>query len=219
MEQHVISEGREPLSGSIVYVVDDDPSIRGGLSSLFTSVGLHVKAFESAEEFLDAKMPEVPSCLILDIRLRGASGLVLQEESFRQRIRFPIVFLTGYGDIEMATKAMKGGAFDFMTKPFKDQTLIDTVAAALARDGQAIRKERAIADVRDAYDSLTVREQEVIRLVTDGLLNKQIADRLGLSEVTIKIHRGRAMHKLGVRSVPDLIKKLRPVLPSLREAD
>ena len=213
MNPDTIRAGREPALSSLVYVVDDDPSIRGGLSSLLMSVGLQVNAFESADEFLASQMPDVPSCLILDIRLRGASGLALQQESFRKRIRFPIVFLTGYGDIEMATKAMKAGAFDFMTKPFKDQTLIDTVTAALIRDEEALRKEREIAEIRGAYDSLTTREQEVICLVMDGLLNKVIADRLRLSEVTVKIHRGRAMHKLRVKSVADLVKKLGPVLP------
>nr|WP_109477338.1 response regulator [Paraburkholderia sp. C35] len=219
MKHDAIRAGHEAVPGSLVYVVDDDPSIRGSLTTLLASVGLQVRAFESTDEFLAAKKPEVPSCLILDIRLRGGSGLALQEESVRKKIRFPIVFLTGYGDIEMATKAMKAGAFDFMTKPFKDQTLIDTVTAALRRDGDALQKEQVTADIRDAYESLTAREREVIVLVTDGLLNKQIADQLGLSEVTVKIHRGRAMHKLQVRSVADLVKMLQRVLPSQQESE
>ncbi|BCF92739.1 response regulator [Paraburkholderia sp. PGU16] len=219
MKHDAIRVGQEAAPGSLVYVVDDDPSIRGSLTTLLASVGLQVRAFETADEFLAAKKPEVPSCLILDIRLRGGSGLALQEESVRKKIRFPIVFLTGYGDIEMATKAMKAGAFDFMTKPFKDQALIDTVTAALRRDGEALQKERVAADIRDAYESLTAREREVIVLVTEGLLNKQIADQLGLSEVTVKIHRGRAMHKLQVRSVADLVKMLQRVLPSQQESE
>ncbi|MEI6001973.1 response regulator transcription factor [Paraburkholderia bengalensis] len=212
MKEDAVRPGTGSALRPLVYVIDDDPSVRGGLSSLFRSVGLQVNAFESADEFLAAPLPEVPSCLILDIRLRGASGLALQQESFRKRIRFPIVFLTGYGDIEMATKAMKAGAFDFMTKPYKEQTLIDTVTAALVKDEEALRKQKAAADIRKDYEALTRREQEVIRLVMDGLLNKVIADRLGLSEVTVKIHRGRAMHKLHARSVAELVKKLGPVL-------
>ncbi|MBN3766222.1 response regulator transcription factor [Burkholderia sp. Ac-20365] len=219
MKHDAIRVGQNAVPGSLVYVVDDDPSIRGSLTTLLASVGLQVRAFEGADEFLAAKKPEVPSCLILDIRLRGGSGLALQEESVRKKIRFPIVFLTGYGDIEMATKAMKAGAFDFMTKPFKDQALIDTVTAALRRDGEALQKEQVAANIRDAYESLTAREREVIVLVTEGLLNKQIADQLGLSEVTVKIHRGRAMHKLQVRSVADLVKMLQKVLPSQQESE
>ncbi|CAG9261678.1 response regulator transcription factor [Paraburkholderia caribensis] len=212
MKQDDLGVGRETLQGAIVYVVDDDASIRGSLTSLFMSVGIQVQAFESADDFLAAEMPEVASCLILDIRLRGASGLALQQEPFKASVHIPIVFLTGYGDIEMSVKAMKAGAFDFMTKPFKDQDLIDTVAAALRRDGESKRQERLLAGIRDAYGLLTVREREVVGLVADGLLNKQIADSLGLSEVTVKIHRGRAMHKLGVRSVAGLVKKLQHVL-------
>ncbi|MFM0114990.1 response regulator transcription factor [Paraburkholderia nemoris] len=208
MKHDNLGAGREPLPNSLVYVIDDDESIRGGLTSLLMSVGIQVRAFESADDFLAAEMPAVPSCLILDIRLRGASGLVLQEEFFRENIHFPIVFLTGHGDIEMSVRAMKAGAFDFMTKPFKDQQLIDTVAAALRRDGESKRQEGNVADVRAAYGSLTAREREVVTLVAEGLLNKQIADSLGVSEPTVKIHRGRAMQKLGVRSVADLVKKL-----------
>ena len=195
-----------------MYVVDDDESVRGALTSLLMSVGIHVQAFESADDFLAAEMPDVPSCLILDVRLRGASGLTLQQEPFRESVRFPVIFLTGHGDIEMSVKAMKAGAFDFMTKPFKDQDLIDTIAAALKRDAESKRQQRIVADIRQTYDSLTAREREVIRLVADGLLNKQIADHLRLSEVTVKIHRAQAMHKLNARSVPDVVRKLQQVL-------
>jgi FixJ family two-component response regulator len=182
------------------------------------SVGIHVRAFESADEFLAAEMPDVPSCLILDVRLRGASGLTLQQEPFKESVRFPIIFLTGHGDIEMSVKAMKAGAFDFMTKPFKDQDLIDTIAAALKRDSELRRQYRIVAGIRQTYDSLTAREREVISLVADGLLNKQIADLLCLSEVTVKIHRAQAMHKLNAGSVADVVKKLQQVLPVQQRA-
>jgi FixJ family two-component response regulator len=208
-----VGTGTESLPDAIVYVVDDDKSIRGGLTSLLMSVGINVRAFESADEFLAAEMPDVPSCLILDVRLRGASGLTLQQEPFKQSVRLPVIFLTGHGDIEMSVKAMKAGAFDFMTKPFKDQDLIDTIAAALKRDCEARRQDRIVSGIRKTYDSLTSREREVISLVAEGLLNKQIADRLCLSEVTVKIHRAQAMHKLNARSVPDVVRKLQQVEP------
>lgn len=204
---------RESLSDSLVYVVDDDESIRGALTSLLTSVGIKVLAFESADDFLAAEMPDVPSCLILDVRLRGTSGLTLQQHPFRESVPFPVIFLTGHGDIEMSVKAMKAGAFDFMTKPFKDQDLIDTIAAALKRDGELKRQAKIVAGIRQTYESLTARERQVIKLVADGLLNKQIAGQLSLSEVTVKIHRAQAMHKLNARSVPDVVRKLQQVAP------
>ena len=213
MKHDSVGAGSESLRDSIVYVVDDDESIRGSLTTLLMSIGIHVRAFESADEFLAAEMPDVPSCLILDVRLRGASGLTLQQEPFKESVRFPIIFLTGHGDIEMSVKAMKAGAFDFMTKPFKDQDLIDTIAAALKRDSELRRQQRIVAGIRQTYDSLTAREREVIRLVADGLLNKQIADHLCLSEVTVKIHRAQAMHKLNAGSVADVVRKLQQVLP------
>ena len=158
-------------------------------------------------------MPDVPSCLILDVRLRGASGLTLQQEPLRENVRLPVIFLTGHGDVEMSVKAMKAGAFDFMTKPFKDQELIDTIAAALKKDGELKRQAKIVAGIRQTYDLLTAREREVIRLVADGLLNKQIADLLCLSEVTVKIHRAQAMHKLQAHSLPDVVRKLQQVTP------
>jgi len=214
MKHDNVRSGSESLPDSLVYVVDDDESIRGALTSLLMSVGIHVRAFESADDFLAAEMPDVPSCLILDVRLRGTSGLTLQQDPFKESVRFPVIFLTGHGDIEMSVKAMKAGAFDFMTKPFKDQDLIDTIAAALKRDGELKRQEKIVAGIRQTYDLLTAREREVIKLVADGLLNKQIADRLCLSEVTVKIHRAQAMHKLNARSVPDVVRKLQQVLPA-----
>jgi FixJ family two-component response regulator len=212
MEHDDVATGNTALPDSQVYVVDDDPSIRGALISLLTSVGIPVRAFGSAEEFLSAEKPEIPSCLILDVRLRGTSGLNLQQDPFKEAVRIPIVFLTGHGDIEMSVKAMKAGAFDFMTKPFKEQDLIDTIAAALKRDGEIKRQRSFVAGICLTYGLLTVRERQVIGLVSDGLLNKQIASRLCLSEVTVKIHRSQAMHKLNARSVPDLVKKLQHVL-------
>jgi len=214
MKHDNVRSESESLPDSLVYVVDDDESIRGALTSLLMSVGIHVRAFESADDFLAAEMPDVPSCLILDVRLRGTSGLTLQQDPFKESVRFPVIFLTGHGDIEMSVKAMKAGAFDFMTKPFKDQDLIDTIAAALKRDGELKRQEKIVAGIRQTYDLLTAREREVIKLVADGLLNKQIADRLCLSEVTVKIHRAQAMHKLNARSVPDVVRKLQQVLPA-----
>lgn len=213
MKHDNVEARRESFPDSLVYVVDDDESIRGALTTLLMSVGIPVRAFESADEFLAAEMPDVPSCLILDVRLRGASGLTLQQDPFKESVRFPIVFLTAHGDIDMSVKAMKAGAFDFMTKPFKDQDLIDTIAAALKKDSELKRHERIVAGIRQTYDSLTAREREVIILVADGMLNKQIADRLCLSEVTVKIHRAQAMHKLQARSVPDVVKKLQQVIP------
>jgi FixJ family two-component response regulator len=210
--------GSESLPDALVYVVDDDESVRGALSTLLMSVGIHVRAFESADEFMAAEMPDVPSCLILDVRLRGASGLTLQHETFKEHVRIPIVFLTAHGDIEMSVKAMKAGAFDFMTKPFKDQDLIDTIAAALKRDSELKRQQRLIAGLRENYGLLTDRERQVIALVADGLLNKQIADRLCLSEVTVKIHRSQAMHKLNAGSVADVVKKLQQLLPAQQGA-
>ncbi|MBT2794280.1 response regulator transcription factor [Paraburkholderia strydomiana] len=213
MKHDNVIAANESAPDSLVYVVDDDESIRGALTSLLMSVGVDVRAFESIEDFLSTEMPDVPSCLVLDVRLRGASGLTLQQEPFKGSFRIPVIFLTGHGDIEMSVKAMKAGAFDFMTKPFKDQDLIDTIAAALKRDRELKHQHKIVADIRETYDSLTAREREVIRLVADGLLNKQIADLLCLSEVTVKIHRAQAMRKLKASSLPDVVKKLQQLLP------
>ncbi|MGA7781578.1 MAG: response regulator [Paraburkholderia sp.] len=203
----------QSLPESLVYVIDDDESVRNALVTLLRSVGIAVRAFDSADSFLDAEMPDVPSCMILDVRLRGASGLTLQQNAFKDRIRLPIIFLTGHGDVEMSVKAMKAGAFDFLMKPFKEQDLLDTITAALKSDRNLRQRERLVATVRQAYNSLTPREREVIWLVADGLMNKQIADRLCLSEVTVKIHRAQAMHKLDANSVPDVVRKLQQVAP------
>jgi FixJ family two-component response regulator len=193
---------------ALVYVVDDDASICTCLSSLLRSEGIQVRTFDSPTAFLNADMPDIPGCLILDVRLRGASGLSLQQETLREGIRLPIIFLTAHGDIAMSVRAMKAGAFDFLTKPFRDQDILDTVAAALQRDAGQRVQERLWASIHSRYATLTPRECEVAQLVGEGLMNKQIADRMGLSEVTVKIHRGQAMRKMESRSVPDLVRKL-----------
>ncbi len=201
----------QSLSDALVYVIDDDESIRTSLVTLLRSVGIPARAFESADGFLGSEMPDVPSCLILDIRLRGASGLTLQQDAFKGSVHVPIIFLTAHGDVGMSVKAMKAGAFDFLTKPFNDQDLLDTIAAALKSDALFRYQKRLVAGVRYAYESLTSREREVICLVAEGLMNKQIAERLCLSEVTVKIYRSQAMHKLSAHSVPDVVRKLQQV--------
>lgn len=199
------------LPEALVYVVDDDASICSALSSLLRSEGIEVRTFDSPDGFLNAGMPDVPSCLILDVRLRGASGLTLQQETLREGIRLPIIFLTAHGDIAMSVQAMKAGAFDFLTKPFRDQDILDTVASALKRDSELRAQERLVANVQSKYETLTPREKEVVSFVIEGFLNKQIADRVGLSEVTVKIHRAQAMRKMEARSVPELVRKLQQV--------
>jgi FixJ family two-component response regulator len=190
----------------IVFVVDDDPSVREALGSLFRSVGLRVELFGSAAEFLQHKRPDGASCLVLDIRLPGVSGLDFQGQLLKANIRTPIIFMTGHGDIPMSVRAMKAGAVDFLAKPFRDQDMLDAVAAAIQRDQQAREAEQAAAALRTAYESLTAREREVMALVTSGLMNKQAAGQLGLSEITIKIHRGQAMRKMKAKSLADLVR-------------
>jgi FixJ family two-component response regulator len=191
--------------GSIVYVVDDDESIRAALAMLFRSVGQRVELFASTQEFLDFERPDVPSCLILDVRLKGQSGLALQEQIIAADVELPIIFITAHGDIAMSVKAMKNGAFDFLAKPFRDQDMLDAIQSALLRN-EAMRKSHSrAADIRRRYETLTPREQEVMRYVVCGLLNKQIAAEMGLSEITVKIHRGQAMRKMEARSLPDLV--------------
>lgn len=191
---------------SIVYVVDDDISLRDALSSLFRSVGLQVELFGSAAELLQKKLPEIPSCLVLDIRLPGVSGLDFQAQLARSGIRMPVIFMTGHGDIPMSVRAMKAGAVDFLTKPFRDQDMLDAVFSALETDRKQLESDQSIADLSAHYQSLTAREKEVMAFVTKGLMNKQIAGELGLSEITIKIHRGHVMRKMGVRSLADLVR-------------
>jgi FixJ family two-component response regulator len=207
-EPHPSSVGRAGDSKlSVVYVVDDDESTRFALSGLLRSVGLRVETFESSEGFLEFPKYDAPSCLILDVRLRCESGLALQEQIAKSSLRIPILFITGHGDIEMSVKAMKAGAVDFFAKPFRHQDMLDAVAHALTRDGERLAAERSVALIRAAYDSLTPREREVMALVVAGLMNKQIASELNLSEITVKIHRGQAMKKMAARSVAELVRK------------
>jgi FixJ family two-component response regulator len=190
----------------IVFVVDDDPSLRKALGSLFRSVGLQVEVFGSAPEFLQSTLPDVPSCLVLDIRLPGPSGLDFQTELAKANIHIPIIFVTGHGDIPMTVRAMKAGAIDFLSKPFRDQDMLDAVATAIERDRKRRKDEKIKSDLRAHFDSLTPREQEVMSLVAAGLMNKQIAAEVDLAEITVKIHRGHIMKKMGARSLADLVR-------------
>jgi len=191
---------------SIVYVIDDDESLREALRSLIRSVGLRVETFASAQEFLRADRPDVPACLILDVRMPGLSGLDLQRDLSAEQIHLPIIFITGHGDIPMSVRAMKAGAVEFLTKPFRDQDLLDAINQALERD-RSFRSQRADqADLQQRYHSLTSREAEVFALVVQGLLNKQIALRLGTSEITVKLHRRQVMEKMQADSLADLVR-------------
>jgi FixJ family two-component response regulator len=193
----------------LVYVVDDDELVRGALSGMLRSIDIDVRAFASTEEFLAADKPAIPSCLVLDVRLRGQSGLALQQTLIDDgRLHMPIIFMTGYGDIAMSVKAMKAGAMDFLAKPFRDQDMIDAVIAALERDARRLASDRSLHTMRTAWDSLTPREREVLQLVATGLLNKQIAANMGIAEITAKIHRGQAMRKMNSRSVAELMRKM-----------
>ncbi|RKP55880.1 DNA-binding response regulator [Pararobbsia silviterrae] len=190
----------------IVFVVDDDLSLREALDSLFRSVGLRVESYASAPELLRRALPDVPSCLVLDVRLPGLNGLEFQSQLQRADIHLPIIFMTGHGDIPMTVRAMKAGAIDFLAKPFREEDLLDAVSAALARDEVRRRNDRWLSELRERYATLTAREREVLHFVTAGMLNKQIAARIGLSEITVKIHRGHMMKKMEAGSVADLVK-------------
>jgi FixJ family two-component response regulator len=190
----------------VVLVVDDDPSLRDALSSLFRSVGIRAELFGSAPELLSSRLPDVPSCLVLDIRLPEVSGLDFQNQLANAGIHLPIIFMTGHGDIPMSVRAMKAGAVDFLTKPFRDQDMLDAVTVALERDRQRREDDRALAELQALQRSLTAREREVMAFVASGLMNKQIAGEMNLSEITVKIHRGRLMKKMGARSLADLVK-------------
>jgi FixJ family two-component response regulator len=192
----------------VVFVVDDDPSVRSSLKFLLSSVGLQVENFESAETFFQRKPPDAPSCLVLDVRLRGLSGLDFQRELAARNIRIPIVFVTGHGDIPMSVRAMKAGAIEFLTKPYRDQDLLDAVRIALERDRARREQERDLTDLQRRFDSLTPREQEVVSMVVSGMLNKQIAGELGTAENTVKVHRSRATEKMNAQSFADLVRMI-----------
>jgi FixJ family two-component response regulator len=190
----------------VVLVVDDDPEVRDALSSLFRSVGLEPRLFASTAEFLQHKLPEAPCCIVLDIRLPGVGGLDFQAQLTNANIHIPVVMVTGHGDIPMSVRAMKAGAVDFLTKPFRPQDMLDAVARAIERDGKRRDSEKLLAEIQGRFESLTSREREIMTLVTAGLMNKQVAAEVGLSEITVKIHRGHLMRKMGVRSLADLVR-------------
>jgi len=192
----------------VVFVVDDDPSVRSSLKFLMSSVGLQVESFDSADALLQRKLPDAPSCLVLDVRLRGLSGLDFQRELAARNCHMPIIFITGHGDIPMSVRAMKAGAIEFLTKPFRDQDLLDAVRIALEKDRERRERKKEVSDLKERYNSLTPREQEVISMVVSGMLNKQIADQLGTAENTVKVHRSRAMEKMHAQSVAELVKML-----------
>jgi FixJ family two-component response regulator len=194
------------LEAPVVLVVDDDPSLREALGRLFRSVDLEPRSFSSVAELLLHKFPDIPCCLVLDIRLPGVSGLDFQTQLANSNIHVPIIMMTGHGDIPMSVRAMKGGAVDFLTKPFRDQDMLDAVAQAIERDRKRRDSDKARAELRERFESLTPREREIMALVTAGLMNKQVAGELGLSEITVKIHRGHIMRKMAVRSLADLVR-------------
>jgi RNA polymerase sigma factor (sigma-70 family) len=202
----------------LVFVVDDDASVRSSLKFLLSTVGLQAETFDSADSFLHKKRSDVPSCLVLDVRLPGLSGLDFQRELAVRNICIPIVFLTGHGDIPMSVRAMKAGAVEFLTKPFRDQDLLDAVRIALDRDRARREQEKEVTDLRRRFDSLTSREQEVASMVVAGMLNKQIAAELGTAESTVKVQRSRAMEKMQAESLADLIKMIQKVQPLSQKA-
>jgi FixJ family two-component response regulator len=204
--QSASSSEASESTGPIVFVVDDDSSFREALGRLFRSVGLRVEVFGSASEWLQSKRPDVASCLILDVRLPGLSGLDFQAELAKENINIPIIFITGHADIPMTVKAMKAGAVEFLTKPLREQDLLDAVQVALERDRKRREDEEALSALRARYQSLTPREREVMGLVTAGLMNKQVAAETALAEITVKIHRGHIMKKMAARSLADLVR-------------
>jgi FixJ family two-component response regulator len=191
---------------SVVFIIDDDPLYRASAERLIRSVGFNVQGFDSARDFLSSRRPDVPSCLVLDVRLPGLSGLDLQRELAEAGVHIPIIFVTGHGDIPMSVQAMKAGAVEFLTKPFRDQVLLDAIRQAIGRDQLARRQHARDLDFRRRYESLGPREREVFKCVVSGMLNKQIADELGATERTIKFHRGHIMQKMQVKSVAELVR-------------
>lgn len=203
-----------PSNQPIVYVIDDEETVRDALGSLLRSVGLQTQTFGSAKDFMQSRRPDAPGCLVLDVRLPGMSGLDFQTELASSDIRLPIVFISGHADVPMSVKAMKRGAIEFLTKPFRDQDLLDAIAAAIARDQTERQRDQLKADLLTRFDTLTSREKEVFALVATGLMNKQIAGMLDVQEVTVKVHRGNVTRKMGARSVAALVRMADAVVPA-----
>jgi FixJ family two-component response regulator len=203
----------ETNNRAVVHVVDDDPSLRGALESLFDSVGLQTRTYGAARDFLDASLADEPGCIVIDIRLPGMSGLEFQAQLTQLGVRLPVIVMTGYGDIPMTVRAMKRGAVDFLPKPFRDQDMLDAVMAAIERDRQRRTADEGASRMRQRFETLTLREQQVMMLVTTGKMNKQVAGDLGISEVTVKLHRGAAMRKMGARTLADLVRMAEVVKP------
>ncbi|WP_062219175.1 response regulator transcription factor [Aureimonas sp. D3] len=197
-----------PPQAPLVFIVDDDPSVREAVADLLASVDLEARSFGSVAQFLAAEQPSIPSCLVLDIRMPGQSGLEFQKDMGAKGLRMPVIFITGHGDIEMSVRAMKNGAIEFLTKPFRDQDLIDAIQEGLKRDRARLEADGALADLHRNWQSLSPGERQVMVMVGRGLLNKQIAGELGLSEITVKVRRGHAMRKMQAKSLADLIRML-----------